>query len=426
MATRDLEPRLLARIRRACPGIGPDATLVEALTEVRRGTALPPGSKLLIVLDQFEQWLHTRKDGPESELVLALRQCDGERLQALIMVPVDFWMASSRFMKQLEVRVLEGENAAVVDLFPPAHARRVLAAFGVAFGALPDSPAAMTADQESFLNRAVTMITQEGTVMPVRLALFAELVKGRPWSTETLAGLGGAVGIGVRFLDETFIAAAAPPEHRHHREAASRVLAALLPGPGADIKGHVRSHQELLDAAGYRDDPGRFESLMRILDAETRLLTPIVPAELDEGRGGDPERAGTTMPEDRRYYQLTHDYLVPSIREWLARQQRETRRIEQAELKLAERGVALGAAPSRSRSNSLRCWIGRRSARIRIPRRGRSRKCRDMMRAADPEPPGPRLAVSSWPGSRLGVACYCSSAAGRSTRTIIGRRPGAS
>ncbi len=378
VATSDLEPRLLARLRRACPGIPPGTTLAEALTEIRRGTVLSPGTKLLIVLDQFEQWLHARKEGPETELVRALRQCDGERLQALIMVRVDFWMASSRFMRQLEVRVVEGENAAAVDLFPPVHARKVLAAFGVAFGALPALPAAMTADQESFLDRAVAMITREGSVMPVRLALFAELVKGRPWSTATLAGLGGAVGIGVRFLDETFIVAAAPPEHRHHCEAASRVLAALLPGPGADIKGHVRSHQDLLDAAGYRDDPGRFESLMRILDAETRLLTPIVPADLDEGAGGDPDRSGTTLPEDQRYYQLTHDYLVPSIREWLGRQQRETRR-GRAELRLAERASLWGAKPERKQLPSLLEWASIRAftdpASWSVPQR-------EMMRAA--------------------------------------------
>ena len=63
-ATSDLEPRLLARVRRACPRIRPEATLVEALAEVRRGTVLPLGSKLLIVLDQFEQWLHARRKAP--------------------------------------------------------------------------------------------------------------------------------------------------------------------------------------------------------------------------------------------------------------------------------------------------------------------------------------------------------------------------
>ena len=248
--------------------------------------------------------------------------------------------------------------------------RKVLAAFGAAYGAIPASPAGMSPEQQSFVDKAVAMITEDGAVTPVRLALFAEMVKGRAWTTGSLRDLGGAVGIGVRFLDETFVAAAAPPEHRFHRDAASRVLAALLPGPGADIKGHVRSQHELLDAAGYRDDPGRFESLMRILDAETRLLTPRVPSSLDEGSSDQADRTGTTLPEQQRYYQLTHDYLVPSIREWLARQQRETR-AGRARLKLAERASLW--ARSRSASNSPRWSSGRQSGRPPIPRHGRSR-----------------------------------------------------
>src|SRR5262249_54141795 len=39
-----------------------------------------------------------------------------------------------------------------------------------------------------------------------------------------------------------------------------------------------------------------------------------------------------------RYYQLTHDYLVPALRQWLTRKQRETRR-GRAELRLAERAA---------------------------------------------------------------------------------------
>ena len=378
---------------------------------------LPSGSKLLIVLDQFEQWLHARKEGPETELVLALRQCDGDRLQALIIVRDDFWMASSRFMRQLEVPVVEGQNAASVDLFPAAHARKVLAAFGAAYGALPSSPAAMSPEQQSFVDKAVAMITEDGAVTPVRLALFAEMIKGRAWMTGSLRDLGGAVGIGVRFLDETFVAAAAPPEHRLHRDAASRVLAALLPGPGADIKGHVRSHHELLDAAGYRDDPGRFESLMRILDAETRLLTPRVPSSLDEGSSDQADRTGTTLPEQQRYYQLTHDYLVPSIREWLARQQRETR-AGRAELKLAERASLWARSRSAKQLPSLVEWASIRAstdpATWSVPQR-------DHDAGGVAVPPGPRGPRRAGRGRARRGGC-CSSAA-RWTRIAIGRRP---
>jgi formylglycine-generating enzyme required for sulfatase activity len=356
-ATSDLESRLLARVRKACPGIEPETSLAVALADIRRGVVLPRGSKLLIVLDQFEQWLHARGNDPEDGLIRALRQCDGERVQALFIVRVDFWMAASRFMRQLEVRVVEGENAAPVDLFPPVHARKVLSSFGAAYGALPASPAEFSDEQRSFIERAVEIMTQDGSVTPVRLALFAEMVKGRAWTTETLDGLGGELGIGVRFLDQTFIEASAPPGHRHILDAARRVLSALLPGPGANIKGHVRSHGELLDASGYRDDPARFDSLMRILDEETRLLTPIAPIDPEDGvpTGPGHDRTGTTTPPGERNYQLTHDYLVPAIREWLARQQRETGR-GRSELKLAERASLWGAKPERKQLPSLAEW----------------------------------------------------------------------
>src|SRR5262249_55578767 len=73
------------------------------------------------------------------------------------------------------------------------------------------------------------------------------------------------------------------------------------------------------------DAPGRFDSLMHILDSETRLLTPMAPADREEAEnsGSDTHRTDAEIPGDTRYYQLTHDYLVPSIREWLARQQKE-------------------------------------------------------------------------------------------------------
>ena len=93
---------------------------------------------MLIVLDQFEQWLHARREEENTALVQALRQCDGEHVQCIVMVRDDFWMAATRFMRAVEIRLLEGDNSAAVDLFDPAHARKVLASFGRAFGKLSE------------------------------------------------------------------------------------------------------------------------------------------------------------------------------------------------------------------------------------------------------------------------------------------------
>src|SRR5262249_10540975 len=148
----------------------------------------------------------------------------------------DFWMAVTRFLRDLEVPLLEGRNWAAVDLFDPRHARKVLAAFGRAFGALPEGPPAP--DQERFLDQAVAGLAHEGKVISVHLSLFAEMVKGKPWTPATLKAVGGTEGIGVTFLEETFSAATAPPVYRLHQRAARAVLQVLLPEQGTDLKGH--------------------------------------------------------------------------------------------------------------------------------------------------------------------------------------------
>ena len=95
------------------------------------------------------------------------------------------------------------------------------------------------------------------------------------------------------FLEETFSASTAPPEHRLHQKAAQAVLKALLPESGTDIKGQMRSRQELLEASGYANRPRDFDDLIHILDPELRLITPTDP----EGSGARirrPYRAGNT------------------------------------------------------------------------------------------------------------------------------------
>src|SRR5262249_39206522 len=156
------------------------------------------------------------KEKGNTDLVQALRQCDGGRAQCLVMVRDDFWMAATRFMRELEVRLVEGQNSAAVDLFDLDHARKVLAAFGRAFGKLPENSSEINREQREFMKQAVAELAQEGKVISVRLALFAEMMKGKPWTPASLKAVGGTEGVGVTFLEETFSAATAPPEHRYH------------------------------------------------------------------------------------------------------------------------------------------------------------------------------------------------------------------
>src|SRR5262249_32169075 len=112
-AAEGSEKRLRRGLRKRWPGLPDGLGFAEVLAARRQGHGLAPGQKVLIVLDQFEQWLHARHYEEGSDLVQALRQCDGGRVQALVMVRDDFWLAVSRFMQALEI-VPGGENSRLV------------------------------------------------------------------------------------------------------------------------------------------------------------------------------------------------------------------------------------------------------------------------------------------------------------------------
>ena len=185
---------------------------------------------MLIVLDQFEQWLHARDEVQSTELIQALRQCDGGNVQCLLMVRDDFWLPVSRFMRALEVLLLEGENIALVDVFDLDHAEKILTAFGQAFGRLSENADRITPGQREFLKHSIQELAEDGKVNCVRLALFAEMMKGKSWTPSVLKDVGGIEGIGETYLEETFHSTTAAPNHRYHQKAALR--SAQVPASG--------------------------------------------------------------------------------------------------------------------------------------------------------------------------------------------------
>jgi serine/threonine protein kinase len=64
----ETETRLLYGLRKRCPALPTNLGLKEILAALRRGQSIPMGMKVLIVLDQFEQWLHARRGEENTEL----------------------------------------------------------------------------------------------------------------------------------------------------------------------------------------------------------------------------------------------------------------------------------------------------------------------------------------------------------------------
>lgn len=307
----DTETRLLGGLRRRVPSLPDRLGLAETIEALTRGEILGPGRKMLIVLDQFEQWLHGRHPDERDELAAALRHCDGERVQCLLLIRDDFMTSLTRFLEKLPLDLRLGENGTKVDLFDPDHARQVLLSFGRSLHRIARPPQDLAPDARRFIDQAVEGLSEDGWIVPVRLALFLETVRRLEWSPTTLEELGGSLGVGVAFLEDTFKGKNAPKLHRDYCEGAQRALGALLPEDGPTTGGKMCSEADLRKAADVR----HFETLRGILDDELHLITPAereVPAESSQA------------PVPGKSYQLTHDYLVPSLRKWLNRQEGAT------------------------------------------------------------------------------------------------------
>ncbi len=225
----------------------------------------------------------------------------GSNLQAVVMVRDDFAMAAARFMDALDIPILQGHNFATVDLFDVDHAEKVLINFGQAFGKLPAQTGKLSDEEKAFVScrgggfgsRWQSRLRAVGSVC--RNGQRQTLDSRTHWKKSAEPKASASI-----FWKKPFAARTANPKHRQHQAAAREVLKCLLPEVGSDIKGHMRSHAELLEASGYKNRPKEFEELLRILDGELRLITPTDPAGFESDSDSDP---------NTKYYQLTHDYL---------------------------------------------------------------------------------------------------------------------
>ncbi len=84
----------------------------------------------------------------------------------------------------------------------------------------------------------------------------------------------------------------------------------MLPLAGTDIKTNRRTYEEIRAASGYTDRDA-MNSLMTILESELKLITTTESYDRSRSDSNSSESEPAT-------YQLSHDFLVPSIRDWLS------------------------------------------------------------------------------------------------------------
>ena len=343
----DTEYVLMRALRNQYPAIPAEASLPQTMAQLRQGRYQSGHGRLLIVIDQLEQWLHESRNLGESELVRALRQCGGGLLQSLVLIRDDFWMSVTQFMNELEVPIQEGWNAASVSLFDRTHAKKVLRELGVAFGKLPEGR--LSAQQDHFLDAAVSELAEKDHVISVQLAVFAEMMRNRKWLPDSFRKMGGALGLGVSFLENSFSGSGSAPNRRALESDCRRVLQTLMPKTKADIKGAQCSEAELRAVLKQPEVSERFDQVIKILDTDLRLITPVEETDI-------PESVDSPIVKSDRKYQLSHDFLVRPTRAWLNQKQQETRR-GRAELLLQMRSDFWVSTRERRQLPSFLEWL---------------------------------------------------------------------
>ncbi len=259
--------------------------------------------KVLFVFDQFEQYLINTHIDLEHVLVQAIRQCDGEKIQAIILVRDEFWTEISQFMQIMESSLLDGINASNHPLMNKVHARRVLESFGRAYEMLPAFDLELTASQRMFIDTAIDGLAKDESVLCVRIAMFAEMMRNYPWEIQTIVGFGGADGAVIRFLTDAFHSQNSPMSRRSVASNCMEVLRALLPQDDRELKSAAKSISELASSANEDKESVRFTQAIRCLEVDLRIIS-----------------ATSTVHSFEQQFSLAHDYLVRPIQNWLADQ----------------------------------------------------------------------------------------------------------
>ena len=295
---------LLSQLKKEFPKSASQPDLTSALASIRNATR---DRTTVLILDQFEQYLANTPLNLQHELVQSLRQCDGKRLKAILLVRDEFWNSISHFMHLMESSLADLSNALSLPLLNQRHAERVLEAIGRAYENLPSLPDPISERQQAFIEQSVQLLSNEGLVICVRLAMFAELMRSREWDPKTLISIGGVDGAAIKYLKESFDVQTAPISRRSVSQSCREILRCLLPTRMTDLKSCAKSKDEIRSLVGQGLSPFEFEHAIYVLESELRLISAI-------GQGAD----------GKPLISLAHDYLVRPIKDWIFEHEQST------------------------------------------------------------------------------------------------------
>lgn len=266
--------------------------------------------KSVLILDQFDTWARSATAAQLSHCAAALRQCDGEQLQSLLVIGDDFWMQAVDFMHEVQCAVEQWKNVRAIELLDRHFARQLLVAIGRAYGALPPAPVMLSDAQEKFIDQAIDEMTCKGRLVPIQLALFAKCAKFQRWSPETLQYLGGIQGTLVCAIQDQFEGRSAPPMYRRVSRAAVEILNCLLPPPDQSVQDWQVRFADLDVALTKIKLQSQLHRALSILVDDLRLVVRVV-ADVSS----KPNDSAQASKGDS--FQLAHEFLAVPVANWI-------------------------------------------------------------------------------------------------------------
>lgn len=346
LTVSDPHAGILAKVQQSCDLAQGMDSLAEALANIRE-QQWP--YKVLLVLDQFEQYLAGGDIDFAHPIIQALRQCDGKAVQAILLVRDEFWCEISAVMQVLERPLADDSNATGLPLMNLQHARRVLESFGRAFECIPPGP--LNEAHRNFLDKAIKGLAHENQILCVNLAMFAQLMRKHTWDAATLSRLGGAQGVLTRFLSDNFDSALAPISHRPIRNTCADILRELIPNDERELKAMAQPVSALASASNESLASTRFKQSLQCLDQELHLIM-----------------RHQVHGKEEPHYSLTHDFLVHPVKAWLSERDAESWR-GRAKTRLIQAATRFQRDPNTPHLLSIPEWI---SVTCAVPRASRS------------------------------------------------------
>ena len=262
----------------------------------------PQRAKAVFFFDQFEQWLQSNSL-ENSELVQALQEFDGLNLQAVLVLRKEFISEANAIIKKIKGGPhVAGYDAFEVEVLDTDQAMITLSRLGQGLGKVKPGNSSNTAFVEDSIENLKDTL---GKVLPVKLATYVMMlqIKNSPWELGSGSEANSKTLLGVQVLD-TFLGHEDANYH-YLKYNARRLLKSLLRSDESPTKGEAKPLSSLRTAAACQEDD--FQQLIELLDKKMFFITAVSSRNTSFAAGG---REGDML------YQLTHDYLVPAIKEW--------------------------------------------------------------------------------------------------------------